>query len=91
MWNYLDNDSILWGETEETLIAEICGRNPLVMTEDIAELKQYAGKEFLFIGSGNAREDIINSWENEGMAVEMIADSCLIERYYFNIYHVMWE
>ncbi len=26
LWHYLDNDSVLWGYTDETLIADICGR-----------------------------------------------------------------
>ena len=97
LWFYLENDSVLWGETNETLIGDICGRAPIRMTTDISELKTMTeaskvGGEtgFLFVGSGNARDEIIDIWEADGMKVEQIADSCLVERYYFNIYKVVW-
>ncbi|MBR6390268.1 MAG: hypothetical protein IKS16_02905, partial [Lachnospiraceae bacterium] len=63
LWHYLDNDSLLWGYTDETLIAEICGRSPIVMTDDPVKLKEIVSNrgqnEFLFVGSGNARDEII--------------------------------
>lgn len=97
LWYYLDNESILWGETSETLIGDICGRSPMIMTEDTEELKVLCadsevdgGNGFIFIGSGNAREEIIESWEDEGLRVEELCDSCLVERYYFNVYKVVW-
>jgi len=96
LWHYLDNDSVLYGETDELLVGEVCGRAPMVMTESIDEVKSIAtnssGKnEFIFIGSGNAREDIISEWEADGLTVNLIADSCLLERYYFNVYNVSWR
>jgi len=84
LWFYLDNPSVLWGETDETLIADICGRAPIVMTDSLSKLPD----SFLYIGSGNVREEIISDWTAEGKNVELIADSCLLERYYFNIYLV---
>ncbi|MCR5595448.1 MAG: glycosyltransferase family 39 protein [Lachnospiraceae bacterium] len=95
MWNYLDNDSILWGYTDETLIGDICDRSPMVMTEDIDELKstvEAGGQDsFLFFGSGNAREEILDYWESNGMFTKMLQDSCFLERYYINIYEVRFE
>lgn len=95
LWHYLDNESVLWGETDELLVGEICGRSPMVMFDDadilIKLLSDREDDEFLFVGSGNAREDIISLWENEGMQVEEVADSCLLERYYFNVYNVSWR
>lgn len=97
LWHYLNNESILWGETEETLIAEICNRYPINMTDDIDKLVSMVDKDldgeysFIFIGSGNAREEIIDIWEDNGMNVQLLEDSCLLERYYFNIYRVASE
>lgn len=92
MWHYLDNDSVLWGETEETLIAEICGRFPITMTVDPDELagivKGRGQDSFLFFGSFNARDEIIAEWEKKGYECELVHDSCFIERYYFNIYRI---
>lgn len=95
LWHYLDNDSVLWGYTGETLIAEICGRSPVVMIEDPEELKsllrERGQSEFLFFGSGNARDEIIDEWESFGFFTELLQDSCFLERYYANIYKVGFE
>lgn len=92
MWYYTDCDVWLWGQTDETLIADICGASPIVMTEDTEELRdmiEASGQDsFLFFGSFNSREDIISDWESAGFKINLIYDSCLIERYYCNIYHV---
>lgn len=88
MWNYIDNDSILWGETNETLIADICGTSPIIMTDDVDELIALTGGDFLFIGTGNVREEIIGDWADSGLKAELICDSCLLERYYFNVYNI---
>ena len=95
LWFYLDNDSLLWGHTDETLIAEICDRAPIVMTDDlsqlIGEVKARGQNEFLFVGSGNARDEIIAGWESCGIFTELLQDSCFLERYYANIYKVGFE
>ena len=93
MWHYLPNDSILWGETEELLIADICARSPIVMTTDYEELKDMVSERgqdsFLFFGSFNSRDDIIDEWEARGASCEPVYDSVFVERYYFNVYNVM--
>ncbi len=95
LWHYLDNDSLLWGYTDETLIAEICGRSPIVMTDDPVKLKEIVSdrgqNEFLFVGSGNARDEIIEEWKSCGFFTELLQDSCFLERYYANIYKVGFE
>ena len=92
MWYYLENDSVLWGYTDETLIADICDRSPIVMIDDASDLKEMlAGRgqsEFLFFGSGNARDEIIEDWNSYEFFTEMLHNSCFLERYYINIYKV---
>lgn len=41
-----------------------------------------------FIGSGLIREDILKEWAKEGILSVETADSCLLERYWFNIYRL---
>ena len=95
LWHYLDNDSVLWGYTDETLIADICDRDPIVMVDDPGDLKEMVSARgqdhFLFVGSGNARDEIIAGWESCEFFTELLQDSCLIERYYANIYNVGFE
>ena len=95
LWHYLDNDSVLWGYTDETLIADICGRSPIVMIGEAEQLKTVLSErgqsEFLFFGSGQARDEIIAEWESCDFFTELLQDSCLLERYYANIYKVGFE
>lgn len=90
MWYYLDNDSYLWGETEETLIADICGRAPIKMLTDYAQVKELvdSGKEVMFFGSGNVREDILQEFADNGLNNELTEDSLFVERYWFNVYRI---
>lgn len=92
MWFYTDREVWLWGETGETLIGEICGEAPITMISDCPSLKDKirgsGADSFLFFGSFNAREDIIKEWESQGFEINLLYDSCLIERYYYNIYRV---
>ncbi len=91
-WYYQDCDSILWGETDETLIAEICGRSPVVMTTDADELASIiradGGDSFIYYGSFNARDEIIAEWKSRGFKCRLLYDSVLLERYYFNVYEI---
>lgn len=41
-----------------------------------------------FFGSFVARDELLSNWSLEGIDNELINDSCLIERYYFNIYRL---
>lgn len=95
LWHYLDNDSVLWGYTDETLIADICDRSPIVMIDDPEQLKsmvsEHGQDHFLFVGSGNSRDEIIDNWKSFGLFTELLQDSCFIERYYVNIYNVGFE
>lgn len=88
LWNYLPNDSFLWGWTEETLIAQICNRDEITMISEAADLKELLARyeNVYYVGTGNVREDIITDWQAEGLKVDLLVDSCLLERYWFNLY-----
>ena len=93
MWYYLPkNESVLYGYTEETLIAGICGQDGITMLSEADEIRDLAAaKDVLFLGTGAVREEICADWEASGMKVETVEDSCLLERYWFNIYRITLE
>lgn len=90
---YLNNDSYLWYGTPEELIRELNpGIFPLVEgafsdEEGIGRMKELLqkGRRVWFLGSGNAREEIIEKWENAGMKVTENAEM-MIERYWVKLY-----
>ena len=45
------------------------------------------GKSVWFLGSGNARDEIIEKWENAGIKAEECG-SAMVERYWFNLYKI---
>lgn len=45
------------------------------------------GKKVYFFGSFNAREELIEEWKQQGITANEI-NSCLLERYWFNIYEL---
>ena len=47
-----------------------------------------SGKTVWFIGSGLARDGILKEWQKRGIKSVETADSCLLERYWFNIYRL---
>ena len=92
---YLENESYLWYGNPETLIREMY---PKVHALVEGEFSDEAGidkmKELLeehgqiwFLGSGNARDEIIQKWEAAGMKAEE-SGSVMIERYWFNFYKI---
>ena len=85
---YLDNDSFLWYGQPEELIQEICGEKGTI-NEDAEQIKEWLiqGRQVLFFGSFNSREDIVEEWHTEGLSVAETG-SYLLERYWFNIYEV---
>ncbi len=54
--------------------------------EDVLRLAE-SESEVFFLGSFNAREEIVADWEDMGVSSELL-DSCLIERYWINIYRL---
>lgn len=92
---YLGNDSWMWyGEPEELICRMYPQNHSLVEGEfedqaGIEKIKELfeSGRTVWFLGSGEAREEIIRKWEAEGIVAEQISD-VLLERYWFNIYRV---
>ena len=87
---YLSNESYLWMEEPEDLIYEMFGNKYCVMSAE--EIKNWLAqdRQVWFVGSGNARENLIEEWENEGITAAEKA-TCLLERYWFNLYELNLE
>lgn len=92
---YLPNESYLWYQRPEELIVEMYPQNhPLVEGDFSDEAGIAALKELLarhervwFCGSGNAREEIIEKWEEQGIGAREQGD-VMLERYWFKLYLV---
>lgn len=94
---YLSNDSWLWYGNPETLICRMYPQNYSLVEgefedkEGIRKIRELlgTGRRIWFLGSGVAREEIIQKWETEGIGV--YEDSgMLLERYWFNIYSIKY-
>lgn len=92
---YLENETYLWYGEPERLIKEMYPKvHALVEGEfsdeaGIAKMKELLAEhgQVWFLGSGNARDEIIQKWEAAGMKAEE-SGSVLIERYWFNFYKI---
>lgn len=92
---YLENDTYLWYEQPEELVQEMYPAVHSLTGEGFTDEKGIAriqeflsqGKTVRFLGSGNAREEILEKWEKEGIRWKE-EDSVMLERYWFNIYTI---
>lgn len=92
---YLPNQTFLWYGEPEILICEMYPQNHELVEnefsdeEGILALKKLLkkGNQVWFLGSGNAREEILEKWENAGIEAEECA-SIMVERYWFNLYKI---
>lgn len=92
---YLCNDTYLWYGNTEELIREMYPRNNSLVEGEftdeagIAHIKDLLqeGKNVWFLGSGNARDEILEKWKQENIDFEE-KGSAMIERYWFNIYYI---
>lgn len=92
---YLGNDSFLWYGNPDPLICRMYPCNYSLVEgefEDqagIAKIQDLlgTGRRIWFLGSGAAREEIIQKWEAEGISVRE-ESGVLLERYWFNIYSI---
>ena len=92
---YLSNYSWLWYGEPEILICRMYPQNHGLVEgafEDQAGIRKIqelleTGRPVWFLGSGAAREEIIQKWEAEGIGVYEDS-SMLLERYWFNIYSI---
>ena len=82
-----ETDSYLWCGTPETLIQDII--RPFGTVEETDALRKWCeeGRTVWFFGSFNSREDIVEAWAAEGLQIEETG-SCLLERYWFNLYKI---
>lgn len=92
---YLPNETYLWYGEPEELITEMYPQNhPLVEGEFSDEAGFEALKGLLgeyervwFLGSGNARDEIVEKWGKTGIEAQE-QDSVMLERYWFNLYQL---
>lgn len=95
---YLDNETYLWYGNTEELIREMYPENSSLVEGEftdeagIARIKELSeeGKTLWFAGSGNARDEIIDKWNAQGISAEKKGEA-MIERYWFNIYKLEVE
>ena len=82
-----ETDSYLWCGTPETLIQDII--RPFGTVEETDALRKWCeeGRTVWFFGSFNSRDDIVEAWSVEGLQIEETG-SCLLERYWFNLYKI---
>ena len=85
---YLPRESYLYGGTPEKLIREMFPGVYAVPGEEWIDQQLESGKTVWFIGSGLARDGILKEWQKRGIKSVETADSCLLERYWFNIYRL---
>lgn len=92
---YMPNQSYLWYGQPEKLIREMFPQNKALVEDfsdeaGILQLKSIVSreKEVYFLGSGNAREEIIGKWIEAGIRAEEKAD-VLLERYWFKVYKLI--
>ncbi len=87
-------ESYLWYGTPETLIQRMYPQNHPLVEGEFSDEQGYVNLKKLisetngtvwFLGSGNARDEIIEKWEAQGIHVEE-QNSVLIECYWFNLY-----
>lgn len=95
---YLAGDTYLWyGRPEELVVRMFPGNRSLVEGEFSDEAGMRNIKKFLrsgtkvwFFGSGNAREEICEKWEKEGILSEKKSE-IMIERYWLCVYLLSLE
>ena len=87
------------GKISGVVVGEMCIRDRSLIKEMFPDIhgiqdmegirqKLQEGQRVWFIGSGLIREDILKEWAKEGILSVETADSCLLERYWFNIYRL---
>lgn len=85
---YLDESNLiyLYGGEPESLIQKMLPNCQGL--EDVIELKELIEeKDVYFFGSFNSREDLLKEWAEDGITYTEDG-TYLLERYYFNVYHL---
>ncbi len=84
---YLKNDVYLYEGVTDPLISDMFSNCKQSCNEEMMLKKLQNGKKVYFFGSFNAREELIEEWKQQGITANEI-NSCLLERYWFNIYEL---
>lgn len=95
---YLANDTYLWYGEPEELIQEMYPNNKALVEGEFSDeagmekIKAFLaeGKTVWFFGSGNARDEILEKWKEEGIVSGEIS-GVMLERYWFNIYQITMQ
>lgn len=86
---YLENENVLYGGEPEPLIARLLPN--CVGMPDVIQIKELAETEDVyFLGSFEAREELLKEWEQYGITYTE-EGTYLLERYWFNVYHLECE
>ena len=86
---YLDNENVLYGGEPEALISKLLPE--CVGMPDTAQIEELVkNNDVYFLGSFNSREDLLKEWEQYGITYTE-EGSYLLERYWFNVYHLKSE
>ena len=84
---YLTNDVYLYEGETDPLISEMFANCKQRCDVEMMLKALQDGKKVYFFGSFAAREDLIDEWKKQGIVANEI-NSCLLERYWFNIYEL---
>lgn len=86
---YLPNNIFLYENEPEELISKLLP-NCKTIADDIDIQEELKKQPVYFFGSFQVRDDIVKRWEEKGIRVTEL-DSCLLERYWFNVYLLEME
>lgn len=87
---YLQNESYLYENEPDPILQSMFSNCKGSCDEQQMKEMLYNNKQVYFLGSFNVREEIVNKWKQNGFKVTE-ENSCLLERYWFNIYKVELE
>ncbi|WP_160561684.1 hypothetical protein [Parablautia muri] len=95
---YLPNEIYLWYGEPEPLVCQMYPQSHGLVEGEfsdeagIRKLRKLldSGRRVWFMGSGNARDEIIEKWERAGIGADEQA-SAMVERYWFNLYKIFYE
>ena len=85
---YLDRETWLYGDEPETLIVEMFPDVKAAGNAEWVKSLLEEGRTVWFVGSNLAREVVLEEWDELGIVPDRIVDSLLLERYWFNLYHL---
>lgn len=85
---YIKQDTWLYEDEPEELIRRMFPQAHGGADVEWLKERLERGVPVWFVGSGLAREGLLEEWEREGIIAAETVDSCLLERYWFNLYRL---